>query len=61
MLTCDQPAAHVSPVLCVVKAVSDPCVLYLGCLHHASGGAEDNNADNCLTDAHKQLEMLRRL
>ena len=40
VLTCDQPPAHVSPVLCcVVKAVSDPCVLYLGCLHHASGRA----------------------
>ena len=60
VLTCDQPPAHVSPVLCcVVKAVSDPCVLYLGCLHHASGReSRDNNADNCLTDAHKRLEKI---
>ena len=36
------------------------CFIF-GCSHHASGGQgrHDNNADNCLTDAHKRLS--RRL
>lgn len=60
VLTCDQP--HVSTVLCCQGWVWSPCVLYLGVhiMHQEGrGGGHDNNADNCLTDAHKRLS--RRL